>query len=331
MALMTHMERMSAVLAGDKPDYPPVSFWYHFPPEQAAGPAAVNAHLQHLARYELDFLKIMNDQVYPATLESDDPAGLCNLPVLNGTEAGFGRQLDLIRALADQLKGKVFLITTVFNAWAVLRRLVMTPERRDHHGPPTLHGALTPADVRISELLTEDRSAVAHALAVIGESLGNFARRCIDAGADGIFMSVRDDWVNTDVNGRETYDDMVRQTDRQILEGGGVGPCNVLHVCGVPRDFDAFAAYPAAVINWADRAAGPAIAEVIGRIRPVVCGGVDNLTTLPRGTPSDVEHEVGDARRQAGDRPLIISAGCTFDPVAVPSENLDAMVRAARQ
>jgi uroporphyrinogen decarboxylase len=324
------MERMAAVLAGDKADHPPVSFWYHFPPARVHGQAAVDAHLEHLQRYDLDFLKVMNDNPYPLTLAKDDALELRSLPVLAGTEESFGRQLELIRALARELKGRVLMATTLFNAWAVLRRLLSAADKRGRHGPPTLHGGPTPVDLRISELLDEDRSAVATALAVIAESLANFARRCIEAGADGIFLSVRDDWVNTEVNGRATYNEMVRDGDQRILEAAGVGRFNLLHVCGVPQDFDAFTSYPVAVINWADRAAGPAIAEVVARTGPVVCGGVDNLNTLPTGTAGEVEQEVRDALRQAGDRPMIVSAGCTFDPDAVPSENLDAMVRAVR-
>ena len=34
---MNPIERVNAVLAGRKPDRAPFSFWYHFPPEQAAG------------------------------------------------------------------------------------------------------------------------------------------------------------------------------------------------------------------------------------------------------------------------------------------------------
>ncbi len=226
MALMTHMQRMSALLGGDEPDVTPVSFWYHFPPEQAHGQAAVDAHLQHLTRYDLDFLKIMNDNPYPSTLPSVDTHELLNLPVLAGTEEGFGKQLELIRALAAQLSGKILLATTLFNAWAVLRRLVATANVGKRHVPPTLHGGPTPADLTISELLAEDRSAVATALAVIAQSLANFARRCIEAGADGIFLSVREDWVNTEANGPGTYDEMLREADRKILDAAGADRFN---------------------------------------------------------------------------------------------------------
>ncbi len=290
----------------------------------------MNAHLQHLARYRLDFLKLMNDNRYPTARQIKAAADLCDLPVLRGDEEGYGRQLDLIRALATELSGKVLLTTTLFNAWAVLRRLV-TPKIADHHGPPTIGGPATSADMRLSELLSEDRKAVGTGLNAIATSQANFAKKCLEAGADGIFLSVRDDWVNTPAHGPDTYEEMVRGGDKRILGSACEARFNVLHVCGVPKDFDAFARYPVHVINWADRAAGPALGDVIGRVEPAICGGVDNLNTLPAGTPDAVAEEVRDALRQAGDRPIIISAGCTYDPEKVPEENLQAMVRTTRE
>jgi len=326
---MTPIKRVTAVLTGRRPDRPPVSFWHHFPPDCQSGRNAVDAHLRHASRFDLDFLKVMNDNRYPVGRGIRSAADLRDLPIVKGDEDGYGRQLDLIRALAAELGGKLFMATTMFNAWAVLRRMA-TPAITDRHGPPKPSGPATDADRRMSELLAEDRAAVGMALDAIAASQANFAARCLEAGADGIFLSVRDDWVNTDAHGRNTYDELVRRGDKQILTAAGDARFNMLHVCGVPRDFDTFAQYPVHVINWADRAGGPAIGEVIGRVKPAVCGGVDNLSTLPDGTPQDVEEEVRDALRQAGDQPIMISAGCTYDPDIVPEDNLRAMVRAAR-
>ena len=329
MATMNRIQRVLSVVDGEAPDRPPVSFWCHFAPGAECGQPAIDAHLNHLARFDLDFLKVMNDNGYPTRREVRSAANLRHLPVLQGDEEAFGRQLDLIRTLCSRLLGEMLLVTTVFNAWTVLRRLVV-PRTTDRHNPPTLGGALTPIDARVSELLAEDRGAVASALDTIAASLANFARRCIEAGADGIFLSVRDDWVNTQANGLDTYRELVRRGDAEILTAAGEGRFNCLHVCGVPQDFDSFANYPIHAINWADRAAGPSIAEVIDRIKPAVCGGVDNLSTLPDGSPAAVASEVDDALRQAGGRPIMLSGGCTYDPDLVPASNLAAIVHAAR-
>ncbi len=330
MAQLTRAERVRAVLSGQAPDRPPVGFWHHFPPDCRFGPRAVDAHLRHLSRFDLDFLKVMNDNPYPTRLEIVSPSQLRQLPVLQGNEEGFGRQLELIRSLRAQVGRDVWMTSTIFNSWAVLRRLV-SPDPSTRHRPPTLRFTPAATDRRISELLAEDRAAVGMALDVIAASLAHFAVGCLQAGADGVFLSVRDDWVNTDANGRDAYDELVRTGDGQILTAARAARLNVLHVCGTPTDFEAFCAYPVHAINWADRVAGPSIADVADRIRPAVCAGVDNLATLTEGTPEDVANEVRDALRQSNGRPMIISPGCTYDPDTVPEANLSAMIGAVRE
>ena len=237
---------------------------------------------------------------------------------------------DVLRKLKDRLGDDILTCTTIFNPWATLRHMTIPPS--DKHGPPKLVGE-DERDARITELLKEDRSAVKAAIEAIGGTLAAFAAECIAVGAAGIFLSVRDDWVNRPVNGPDTYDEILRAVDLQIIEAASAGTFNVLHVCGRPQDFLAFADYPVHVINWADRAAGPSIAYARDHVKPdiAIAGGVDNLKTLPEGTPEDCASQVRDALRQAKDRPIIIAAGCTFDPDAVPPENLKAVVAAARQ
>lgn len=326
---MTSIERVAAVVRGQHPDRAPVSFWYHFSPEQAYGPSAVDAHLSHVNRYEIDFLKVMNDNPYPTKRSVRSAGDLRALPVLNGDEESFQRQLDLIHTLAGELKNKKYLVTTIFNAYAALRRIVEPPVSATHR-PPDLSGTVTPVETRIGELLSEDRSAVAMALDAIAASLANFAKKCIEAGADGIFLSVRDEWLAGGNRGSGDYDELVRTGDGVILSAAGEGRLNMLHVCGLPQDFAAFCDYPVHAINWADRAGGPSIGEVVDQCKPAICGGVNNLSTLPTGTPEEVAAEVGDALRQAGDWPIMIAPGCTFAPEAVPDANLQAMIDAVR-
>lgn len=327
---MNKIERVQAVLQGRRPDRAPVSFWCHFPQEQVAGQAAIEAHLAHLSRFDVDFLKVMNDNRYPRDAGVEVIHGLDDLKrlkVLSGTESTFGLQLDVIRGLARLLSGSVLFCTTVFSPWSTLRDLVCAP--RAEHGPPRMQGS-DERDDMITGFLKEDRAAVAAALGVIAESLANFTRECIKAGANGIFLSVRDDWVDRPANGDGTYDEIVRAADLKILEAASAGTFNMLHVCGKAVNFEAFARYPVQVFNWADRAAGPSIAYARDRVKPALCGGVDNLKELPQGTPQQVAEQVRDAIRQAQYRPILVAPGCTYDPAVVPAENLRAMVKAVR-
>jgi uroporphyrinogen decarboxylase len=327
---MNKIERVDAVLAGRQPDRPPLSFWCHFGPEAICGPKAVAAHVQHVESYDLDFLKIMDDNRYPRPATPSGviacAADLDRLEVLQGDEDSFGRQLELIAQLARHFAGQLRMATTVFNSWSTLRQLTLPETGR--HGPPRLAAGPAPQDELLSRFLHEAPEAVARALDVLTESLAHFVKHALAAGADGVFLSVRDDWVDTPENGASTYDRLVRPGDLTILAASAHGSFNVLHICGKALDFARFANYPVHAINWADRSAGPAITDVAGWVRPALCAGLDNLGTMVSGSPEDCARQVADALQQAGGRPLLIAPGCTFDPSAVPPANLHAIRQA---
>jgi uroporphyrinogen decarboxylase len=320
MVAMTRIERVLAVAQGRQPDRPPVSFSHHFAADQWRGPAAVQAHLAHLQRYDLDFLKVMFDLGYPGAEQIRSVEDLDRLEPLSGSEGVFGEHLATLRSLTAELAGKVPIVSTVFNAWGTLRRLLAVEPYAPGGGPSPLH---SPNTDNLVELTRRRRAAVGKALGVIGESLANFARQCIAAGADGIFLSARDDWVELVAPG--AYQQLVRPADLHILEAASAGRINVLHVCGQAVNFAAFAAYPVHLINWGDRTAGPSIAEALPTLRPAPFAGVNQLQTLVGGTPQACAGEVRDAIVQAGGRPMAIAPGCTYDPARVPEENLRAL------
>lgn len=328
--MMTKRERVEAVIRGERPDQVPVSFWHHFTEAEITGRPALDAHVRHLETYDVDFVKVMNDHQFPRgnvpVVES--AANLKRIKPLAGDTSPLDGQLELLRNLRAKIGDDILTCTTVFNAWAVLRKYVEPPS--DAHGPPKMMGE-DERDDAVTILLKEDREAVKAALAAIGETLANFAKLCIEAGATGVFLSCRDDWVDRPQNGEDVYDDMVQPTDLAILKAAEGAPFNFLHICGRPKEFKRFAGYPVSVLNWADRAAGPSLAYARDRVKPAIAGGVDNLVAMPNGTPDDCAAEVRDALRQAKDRPIMITPGCTYDPNAVPAENLHAIVRAARQ
>ena len=322
---MTSKQRVDAVLCGRMPDRPPFSFWYHFSQDQVAGTGALQAHVDQFERYQMDFLKVMNDNAYPHSGRIERVEELASLAPLKGDEEGFGYQLELLSALRAAVGARVYMPATIFNAWAVLRRLVEEPTV---HLPPNLDAAADGSSRWIRNAYAQRPDLVAKALETIGQNLARFAALCVRVGADGIFLSVRDDWVDT----RQTpglYGRLVRPTDQAILAAVGQAHFNILHVCGKAVNFQAFAGYPVAAINWADRAAGPPIAEVANWAKPALCAGVDNLGTLVTGSPHQVRAEIADALRQAGRRPIIIAPGCTFDPQKVPPANLEALAELA--
>jgi uroporphyrinogen decarboxylase len=232
--MMNKIERLDAVLEGRRPDRTPVSFWHHFDSDCAAGTAAVEAHVRHMEAYDLDFLKIMDDNRYPRIgLQNGVISGLGDLeklPLLRGDEDRFSRQLELIGALVRRYRGEFRMITTVFNSWTVLRQ--MTSPESGRHGPPVVGQTGDPRDAAISGFLREAPDVLFRALETIAESTVNFLQNCLKAGADGIFFSVRDDWVDSPENGEGTYDRLVKPGDLRILKAVQGATFNMLHVCG---------------------------------------------------------------------------------------------------
>ena len=102
---MTKRKRVETGIQGRKPDYSPVSFWYHFPPDQATGQPAIDAHLMHQESYDLDFVKVMNDHEYPR----DDigivetTADLKKIKPRPGDTGELGAQLEVLRKLSEKL------------------------------------------------------------------------------------------------------------------------------------------------------------------------------------------------------------------------------------
>ncbi len=326
---MNRVERVMSVLEGRMPDRPPVSFWYHFPPHQVSGRAAIDAHLQHVARWDLDFLKVMNDNGYPQANRIGHVRDLASLEVLEGDEPEFARQLDVVASLKQELADRVLMTTTVFNAWATLRRMVKGPTTS--HLPPNMEGAADTGSATLLRFYREDPTALRAGLRIISESLSNFASACIKAGADGIYMSVREDWLGRDQVAQDLYDELIRDCDLRILSATQAAPFNMLHVCGHPVHLRRFSDYPIQAINWADRGAGPPIRDVCGWMRPAICAGADNLATLPNGTADACAGEVANAIEQAGSRPIMIAPGCTYNPDVVPPENLEALRRSVER
>ncbi len=300
---MDKRDRVEKTLQGIAVDRPPFTFWWHFPADQVAGEACARAHLEHYRRWDLDFIKVMNDNGYPAPAGGlETPEALRQLLPAPLESPEFQNQLEALRIINRELGDETVFITTLFNPLSVLQ---------------TLSGK------RAVELIRADREAVDLALGTIAQSLADFADACIQTHAAGVFMSCTDH-VLDDAFGPGTYAELVRPHDLTVFEGASAAPMNVVHIHERASDWGGFADYPVRVVHWADRADGPPLGKVADRIDRVMMGGLDHMSTIRTGTPADVRAEVVDAARQAGRTPLILAPGCSFPSDASP-ENLAAI------
>lgn len=302
-------DRVKAVLNSEPTDRPPYSFWFHYPADQVAGRAAAEAHLATWRTHDQDILKVMNDNGYdlPEGVESvASPGDLAALPLTPLESSCFQNQLEALRIIRAEV-GDCPVITTLFS-------------------PLYTAGKLT--DGRMAKLLTADRERALAGVETIARSLADFATACIDAGADGIFVSVQDGIDRTLGDG--FYAREIAHLDHLLFEGADTGWLNVLHVHEAVHGLEPFLDYPVNAVNWADRQAGPAIDEVAGRMGPGIFAGMDHVDTVTSGDPDRLAEEIRDAARRAGDRGLIVGPGCSF-PSDTPEAMLETVGRTCRE
>ena len=169
-------------------------------------------------------------------------------------------------------------------------------------------------------LFTRYLLPVEHGLSVITQSTKDFIRRAAEMGADGIFYAIQH--ARPRLLAREEFLRFSRASDLDLLDAASGMWCNMLHLHGDDVYFGAVADYPAHIINWHDREAGPTLSEARNTWRGAMCGGLSR-TTLVFGDRNRVRQEALEALAQTDGRRLLVSTGCVA-PIITPYGNLMA-------
>ena len=174
-------------------------------------------------------------------------------------------------------------------------------------------------------------TAVQHALDVTAETLIRFGKACSDAGADIIHCG--DSLASCDMISPQTYQRFALPYQQKVFQAWrehGV-TASILHICGdSTRVLEQYADTGADLIEI-DNMVDMAVArEQIGD-RVTLVGNVHTVNDLLHGTPQSVSAAAEQCIRKAGGGSgFILGSGCIV-PRNTPIENLQAMVRVARQ
>jgi uroporphyrinogen decarboxylase len=311
---MTKRERVLAAVRGEPVDRVPLGFWlHHFVAENTA--AGLAAETLRLARtHDWDYLKPQSRAQcfaemwglgYRASTERAVPFTITQAPVAGAAELrALGRVDPRAGALGEQLEALVTIraavgpdtpiLWTVFSPLMVLAFLV--PGGRD--------GMLA--------LVRAEPAAAEHALEAIAETLADYARRCLEAGADGLFYATN--VATRDAVSAEECRRWHRRHDERILDAAGRAPVNVLHVCGPGAHFDAFADYPVAAFSWAAGDGNPTLPEGHARTGRAVLGGLPAKPALAAMSPDEVAPRTRAAMAAMGSRFLLLGPDCSVNP-----------------
>lgn len=323
---MDHRDRLERALRGDRPDHVPVALWRHFPGDDQRPETLARAHVAFYRAFDFDLLKVT-----PASGYYGDDWGLragyrpnregvrhyTDRPIkkagdwerlkrLDPSHGTYGREVQAIRLIAEEVGADVHVIETVFSPLTIAR---------------TLSG-----EQAVVRYLRETPDTLHRGLEIITEVTADFVRAVLAAGADGVFFATQ--MATTDALTVEEYEEFGRPYDLRVLEAAR-GGLTVLHIHGVNVMFDVLTDYPVQVINWHARETPPTLAEARARVPVCLAAGLDAWKTLAGGTPEAVAEEVRDAVAQTGGRGHILTTGCVM-PVDTPEANIRAAVTAAR-
>lgn len=329
---MNKKERVDAALAGAAVDRVPVSFWGHSYLKEWSAEDLAEAMLANYRQYDWDYMKVNPRASYHvedwgATLErSADPnrgPRFTNWPVrepgdwrrlrpLSPDRGVLAEQLQALRQIRDGLAGEAYFMQTIFSPLSVAKYLV-----GNQPGP-------------VKTTIADNPDALRAALDVIVETFAAYAQATLEAGASGIFFATTG-WASADALTEEQYRRFGREYDVRVIQAfAGKAPLNVLHNCGEHIYFDLLSDYPVEAISWAATLPGnPSLAEGKERTIRAVMGGVNEKTTLPNGTPEQVDEEVRQAIKETDGRRVLIAPGCSIPPRS-PAANLEAAAAAVR-
>jgi uroporphyrinogen decarboxylase len=319
---MTKRERVRATLKGSKRDRPPVSFWRHFYEREDSATGLAEAMVAFQRKYDWDFIKVnprasYHGEGWGLKVRFRGREGLKpervdypiktvrdwdRIRVLPPDQGALAEMLDALRLIRAEIGPEVPVVQTVFT-------------------PLSVAGDLVDSNDRLLLHMRENPAAVHNALQAIAQTFADYAKKCLEAGADGIFLATTE-WASYDLLTSELYLQFGRPYDLQVLAAVSSAELNILHVCGPKAMLMELLDYPVNAFNWAATVAtNPSLGEILDTTEKAAVGGVDEKITLRTGSWSQVKEEMRRAREQDRVGRWILGAGCVL-PTDILEERL---------
>jgi len=296
---MSKLERVKAVLQGDRVDRLPFTFWHHFGLEKLPGEKHAEATLAFYHKYDLDLIKVMSDFPYPLPNGLDKLETVEDWGKLEVLKSPFPEQIKALKIIHKDVKGQAPFVETIFQSWTVAEKLSSKSVVR--------------------KLKEQDPGLLKKILRVISESQANHARLALEAGAAGIFLALAaaDDLVME----RQEYLKHVRESDLIILDAvKDKSYMNILHLHGNRVHFDNVVNYPVQVINYSVHGTQTDLSVAKRQFSGTLMGGLDE-GRIANLTEEDLRSQIQSATLAMQKRRLILSPGCSV-PNDISEESL---------
>ncbi|KQL37631.1 uroporphyrinogen decarboxylase family protein [Psychrobacillus sp. FJAT-21963] len=337
---MNKFERLKAALNFEEVDQMPVNLWMHLSAVDQNPKSLALAQVEYARKYDFDFIKLMPFGLYcvedwgveveyysqvnkPPVVKKyaiekvEDWANLEVLPPIYGT---YGKQLQLTKYVAAEVKNEIPFVQTIFSPLTVARKL---------------------GGDRLILDMKENPDLVKAALEIITETTINFVKANIDIGIDGFFFATQ--CATTDFMTKEEYEEFGVPYDLKVIESYNDKTFfNIVHMHGNNIMFETISKYPVNCLNWHDRWSSPSIAEarkltdkcILGGIREVPYYDKNNNfiknSLLLDGTIPEIEEHILEAISEADGKGIILGPGCVASQ-NIPEKNIYAVRRSVVQ
>jgi uroporphyrinogen decarboxylase len=298
---MTKIERVRAALRGEKVDRLPYSVWYHFGMQFRDGLAHAEVEHAFYKRFDLDFLKVMNDYDYPRAEGMYDvvtPEDWRRLPQVSPWNYdGYKQELTALRELSRRLGSEAYFIDTIFSPWTTARNICWKNWRAhmNEHPDDFLAGMET-----------------------ITVNLERLVSAMMEVGTSGIFLSVAG--AAKEYLTWEEYERFGKPFDLRILKAAEGAPMNVLHIHGGGVPFQEMLGYQVNCVNWADRdPSNPRLADARKQTKLALMGGIDH-EEFKELTLAEIQAQADDAHAQLKGRAFILAPGCSLKTNTLPRQ-----------
>jgi uroporphyrinogen decarboxylase len=328
-AAMTKRQRVMAALRGQAVDRVPLAFWLHNFATENSAKGLVDETLRLARAFDWDFLKPQSraqcfaemwglgyapsgEKARPYTVTHAPIAAaddLARLPVADPHGGALGEQLEALRLIRAAVGPDLPIIWTVFAPPMILPMLA-------RGGREQAQGFLRAAP-----------RETARAFDVMAETLGEYARACLAAGADGLFYATN--VATRALLSAEECRRWQRPWDLRILGAVEGAPFNLLHVCGAGIHFDEFADYPVTAWSFAAVPGNPTLAAAHARTGRAVVGGLPAKPEIADMTEAALVDRAAAATREMSGRWLLLGPDCSINP-DTPERLLHAVGAAVR-
>ncbi len=329
---ISKIEKLIAVLKGEKLEQTPYAMWRHFPKDDLYADKLAMKQLEYNEKFDSIVMKVspngrycvvdwgceiafddkkMSGSAYCTNyrIKSIDDWG--TLEDLDVNQGMFGEQLKALELINKGMKEKTPFVETVFNPLMVAAKMVEDRElflKSLRENPKELHEGLK----TITKVMTE------------------FSKISIEKGASGLFLATQE--ATYDLLTEEEYKEFSMNYDLKILKAiQKKAEFNIMHIHGDRIMFDLIAKnYPIQALNWHDQLTEPTIAEAYKKFNGILMGGIEEKEFLLDASSEEVNSKIQEVIDSVDGQRLIISPGCVI-PINVPDEKVQSIITYLKQ